>query len=979
MKSCLLVGGTLLAASVACAENLVVGGDFTEAKKDLAPLVRTNGGRAALYTENATWNRCGRLEISGTTTNAEGYVIWNAMAVVGSDGKGDGVPVKPGRTYDFSVEVRGDRDGLGAAIDAQAWGAGGFWKARRMKALGGVVLKKSWTLFKGSFKAPEGTDRAGIILQLWASSRYQPVRLAVGDCLYFDNLRIEEAAENLETFTASAGKKAEKVPRVKAVASGTSFGDFLLYARGTGAQKPAPVSPEVRVDAGDGHVLVSLSVRDPKGVVAGNAKSPWSGEAVEIFFGPVADNVDRGYTQLAFNPAGAKFARGAGALPPEAWEIVESRVDGNVWTARVRVPYETLGWKRQPQKGETIAFNVAVQLLGSKSELSWAPVATGFQDVQKFGRLIVGSYADALKLRYGCADGGGTRDSYEEKVSDLETAEKQAELDRFKDAGFTVSVVPIDSDFSVPFVPREAFHPVKEIAVKAAVNERVGVPVAILNLTDRAEEYVVRLETSTFDPDPNKAYADKQFNGEWGLEGFPKGQFVAREALRMKDTDHEPVTLRLEQLPKMNEACTIQVPPKESGIVFLDFDTADVKPETYRGRLRVIPLGSASKWQPFRGVSYHNRTYVGKMQDIPFALEVRPIVLSKKPAMPSAFFQHAGSEGMFELMHGLGVSDFAIDAWSFQWARTADGAHLDLSKPRPPVATNERDVKNTLAWSKARGIHPTFFIGYGAFFSFCGTCGFKKDHNEAALRLWPEYLRGVKACMNAWGVPDSDYMVEVYDEPHEVGFDNIYKTVASGKAGAPSVNLLLTIGARALTPDQMRKLDPYVDGWVLWTPDFGREGHCEFMAEAMAAGRKIWHYTCNTSGRVPIYETYRLHPWFGYRYKLTGNQFYFFQEQTGGYGPADFKTAMSSGIVYRSFESTMPGLRYMSMRRGVEDLKYLEKLRAVAGNRPEVRKFLEDAPVRVTGTERHDKTTADRMREQAADLILRYQASGAAE
>ena len=97
--------------------------------------------------------------------------------------------------------------------------------------------------------------------------------------------------------------------------------------------------------------------------------------------------------------------------------------------------------------------------------------------------------------------------------------------------------------------------------MKGAVNERIGVPVALLNLTDRAEEYVVRLETDTSDPDPAKAYAEKQYNGTWGLKGFPEANLTARVAVRMKDTDAEPVTLRLEQLPRMNEACTVVVPP----------------------------------------------------------------------------------------------------------------------------------------------------------------------------------------------------------------------------------------------------------------------------------------------------------------------------------------------------------------------------------------------------------------------------------
>ena len=53
-------------------------------------------------------------------------------------------------------------------------------------------------------------------------------------------------------------------------------------------------------------------------------------------------------------------------------------------------------------------------------------------------------------------------------------------------------------------------------------------------------------------------------------------------------------------------------------------------------------------------------------------------------------------------------------------------------------------------------------------------------------------------------------------------------------------------------------------------------------------------------------------------------------------------------------------------------MKYLAKLKAVAGDVPEVKKFLADAPIRVLDTERHDKTAPDRMRAEAARLILKY-------
>ena len=62
----------------------------------------------------------------------------------------------------------------------------------------------------------------------------------------------------------------------------------------------------------------------------------------------------------------------------------------------------------------------------------------------------------------------------------------------------------------------------------------------------------------------------------------------------------------------------------------------------------------------------------------------------------------------------------------------------------------------------------------------------------------------------------------------------------------------------------------------------------------------------------------------------------------------------------------------MNIRQGVQDIKYLEKLREIAGGREDVQSFLKEAAHKVVVTEAHDHTTPDRMREEAAALILKY-------
>lgn len=972
--NCIQTAAAVMFALTAGAANLVPDGDFTNAKADLAPLVYNASGpsgRVSLFQEQYTWNKCGKLEILPAETNKQGYLVYNAIAAIGSDGKTSGFPVTAGRIYDFSLEIRGVEFSVGVGV--HCWDKGYWTDGKRLEtSLKRVKARKEWTTYRGSFKVPDGKTRAALTLQIWESSEYSKpdMKLKPGDCILFDNVKVEESEDGLAALKGGArNRTAKPAEAVKSLAFGEKASDFSVYTR-AGLGGAATVAPRVRVTSDGAAFVVDLGLEDVAGIAAGDARSPWSGDALELFFGSAADTTDREKTQFAFNAAGAKFTKTGVTLPSGGWEIVRNDVKDGRWTARVRIPFGAIGLSRLPRAGETLPFNVALSRKKGES-VTWAPVVSGFGDVSHFGRLVCGTYAEGLKTGFGVSETCADRAAYEKRVSELETAARQKELDRFKDLAFTVAVLPVDTDYACPFVPRESFHPVADIRLKGAVNERIGLPVAILNLRDHEETYVVRLETDTADPDPNKSYAEKQFNGVWGLKGFPADHLVAREALRFKDTDNEPVTIRYEMLPKMNEACTITVPANEAGLAWFDFNTEDVEPGTYRGRLRVIPLGEKSEWKLFRGVAYHNRVYKGQMQDIPVSLEVRPIVLDKEPKRPFGFFQEAETEGQFQLMHEIGTRDFQASPWSFMWERTTDG-RFDYAKPRDTVEKAGKSIRKMVAWGKKRGFVPTFFIGFSSFPVFQGSMGLKKDFTKA-IELWPEWLKGVKQCMNAWGVPDSNYHIEVYDEPSPKWFDEIRQVMTTAKRTLPDVRLTITLGAEIMSAEDMRKIDPYIDNWVLYSHGyFSRPDHRAYVADALAHGKQIWHYTCGTSARQPIYESYRLHPWFGCRHNVTGHQFFIFQTMTGGFGPADFKTAASSGIAYRSFESTMPSLRYMSMRRGFEDVKYLDLLEKVAGDRPEVKTFLTEAAVKVVETERHDRTTPDRMRERAAELILKY-------
>ena len=327
---------------------------------------------------------------------------------------------------------------------------------------------------------------------------------------------------------------------------------------------------------------------------------------------------------------------------------------------------------------------------------------------------------------------GIDRSAFEKLSAETEAALLKAKYERNAKRRFSAAPVSVTADFAVPFVPDEIFNPVESIHLKAAVNEFKPLPLAIANLTDKTAEYRVVLETA------------EGYNGGYGLKGFPEKQITLRKAVRFKDSDQDAGSLRLDPLPKTDQACTVTIPPKEAGLVWFDFNTEDVKPGMYQGRIRIIPLSEPAKWESVNG-GFHNRKYTGGMLDIPVTLEVRNIILSRHPALPAGFFQNAENENMFRLMAEIGVSDFGI--------------------------------------LRKYGIHPTYFIGFSAYRTFQSLYNAKNNPARSA-KLWPQWITAVKKLMNDNGVSDQDFAIETWDEPDPKLLDELIATHAAAKTAS---------------------------------------------------------------------------------------------------------------------------------------------------------------------------------------------------
>ena len=157
-----------------------------------------------LYTEDLSWNKCGRLQILGYAPYGKNYKVATASVLIGAAGKEPGFKCKPNTAYRYSVQVKGTVDR--AFLRGVEWKNGDtLWKFTECKkSKQAVTVGQEWSTVKGTFKTGPAADRAALGIGIWWSSQYAQDKhvLKEGDYLLFDNVTIEEGESDPESATA---------------------------------------------------------------------------------------------------------------------------------------------------------------------------------------------------------------------------------------------------------------------------------------------------------------------------------------------------------------------------------------------------------------------------------------------------------------------------------------------------------------------------------------------------------------------------------------------------------------------------------------------------------------------------------------------------------------------------------------------------------------------------------------------------------
>ena len=518
-----------------------------------------------------------------------------------------------------------------------------------------------------------------------------------------------------------------------------------------------------------------------------------------------------------------------------------------------------------------------------------------------------------------------------------------------------VAPFSVEADPSCPFLPLELAEPPTQIVFRAAVNEKKPLPIAIGNMTDTFAQYRVVLETEPERIPGASLWSD---DGAFGLAGYPPEKITVREALRFKDTEEAPVSVRFDPLVGVNEASVVSVPPKEAGAVWFDFDTYDVKPGTYRGRLHVIPLngGAAYKVKDHRFVRERSEEKL-----IPVEFTVDPIVLPRESVRPAHLCSPCGSAQGFEYESDIGARIYAIETHLFRPEA--------VGNPDSPV---RRKLAAYRRWAKDRGVAITYFVKYDALNASQAIFNPRQD----PAKKWPgwdQYLDTLAKVMDEAGVPFERYYVLVRDEPRNDELDKVREAQRRLKARYPKMRTYVSACERIEGPvDYLEFLGDTTDLWSLTSRMYASEKTVAKLHELKARyGTKLLHYLCNTSVKEPLSGYFRRHCWRGEHWGLDADMLYHFIVWNGGhYGQLSFRTVPQGELSYQADGRFLLSVRYMAYREGVTDIKYVQALREKCGDDPKVRNLIAEIAKAVVVGDAASPDVPRRAREKIRRLLL---------
>lgn len=939
------------------------------------------------YIEDLTWNNCLKFELTKYQIDLKGKKFVNTDLRIGGNSKIQGFICKPNTTYKFSFELKGDAQRC--MVNFFEWSHEkdnfkGCVKKRTSIHL--VKVQKDWTKYEGTFRTSSSAKRAALCIQFWGNDSTEKI----GQYILVDKINVFEDLPKITSLEIKPFSFKDILPsKVCIIGNSKSNAATIDDFRDLKEDKKARFSTVGKIWQDGNNLVFSLIMKDAK-PQSDKSKSIWLNDAVEIFFAPVTK--DRRFTQFVVTCDGRKYlSNGSKEIKNGNWKV-ETKVMKNSWSTHIIIPFTLLGYKKIPPNGSLLAFNIGRQHIAPGqfpnkpnynigNRWAWGKMidhsswAYGYGQINRFGVMFLGSMKPYIKKQLSLVN-SKELSKYKNQISpdakiaysQIKYLLEQERLLKLKKEKFIVAQIEPSTDTSLPFLPIELNNPQKSFYLRAAVNEKASLVLALANMTNLFEEYRVTLNNSWERNEPQIEYYYMR-NGLKSKNGdvFPSNKITIRRGVVSRDSENLTPTRRYDILAKVNEISSVPVSPGNGSLIWITLDCCNVKPGIYTGYLNVTPLS----FNRFISVKHKADGLLVKdtsTKKIPFTLEVLPIKLDDN-TLPLNGFRGGVYQYHFDFMKDYNVCMHMVTPWYFTVKFNNDGSILKKNfRPflEPHLKLVAKNIKNMPSGQRK------VFLAYGAYDNF------KKVHlknqipfnTPAYWNAWRNWCKVINDTFIKHGISINDYSIELADEPRLIQFSitELTKACIELKKAVPNVHVSVTNASDVYA----KALGPHIDSWIFSQYEIYDKKRNINVASFCNKPKKEWSvYCCETQLSLDLYRYYRIHAWKALDINAHFLSIYEFYNQQPG---IDFIRVLRGGLVYDTAHNLVPSVRLENLRIGIDDVRYLKYLEnSISGNSKrakEIKSFIKNAARDVVHVYPHDKSTARKMREKAIKYIL---------
>ncbi len=354
-------------------------------------------------------------------------------------------------------------------------------------------------------------------------------------------------------------------------------------------------------------------------------------------------------------------------------------------------------------------------------------------------------------------------------------------------------------------------------------------------------------------------------------------------------------------LVTLGDASLIDIPPHQTGQLWVTLKTTHLAAGTYQGIIQVKPLDESF---PIR--------------EIQLNLKVYPISLPEKMPVTTYLWDYASSDAYVKDLIDHKVNTLLVNCFLCPPECDNEGnvLKIDFSKHDQALAMKHK-YGNPIVYSY--GVIPMF----NDYVAKPHGWAYLSDPWQKAFKSW---IRQWVSHLKALGLDYQDYSIQIWDEATG---DAVSQVTAAGPLLRETDSHIRWVMDGAQTLQEAKQMDPYVDIWIPHLDSLWKSAYRDSLVSFYKSTHKpIWCYTCRINMTAqPVLEYYRLKPWYAWKLGFDGICFWDYNSWRGDPW-SDFDILgtegySDNGVVYSGVNGPVTSRRWEAFRDGLQDYQYL--------------------------------------------------------